>query len=80
MKLWYFIAPRKNNLGGNPGLSTLSSHTYDPEINFTVKYFPNQRWYFHLNAALTFPGNAIRNNTASAKNWFCLMAFTRFSL
>lgn len=79
-QLWYFIAPRKNNLGGNPGLSTLSSHTYGSEINFTVKYFPNQRWYFHLNAALTFPGNAIRNNTASAKNWFCLMAFARFSL
>lgn len=79
-QLWAFIAPEKNNLGGNPGLSTLESHYYGSEINFTFKYFPSQRWYFHLNAALTFPGNAIRNTVADTKNWFCLMAFVRFSL
>lgn len=79
-QLWAFIAPEKNNLGGNPGLSTLQSHCYGSEINFTFKYFPSQRWYFHLNTALTFPGNAIRNTIADTKNWFCLMAFVRFSL
>lgn len=79
-QLWAFIAPEKNNLGGNPGLSTLESRYYGSEINFTLKYFPSQRWYFHLNAALTFPGDAIRNAVPSPKDWFCLMAFVRFSM
>lgn len=79
-QLWSFLAPEKNNLGGNPGLSTLESHYYGSEINLTVKYYHSQHWYFHLNTALTLPGNAIRNALPSPKNWFCLMAFVRFSL
>lgn len=79
-QLWYFIAPEKNNLGGNPGLSVLKSHHYGAELNLTIKYFPSRHWYFHLNTAFTPPGNAVRDLVPHTKNWFCLMAFARYSL
>lgn len=79
-QLWSFIAPQTNNLGGNPGLSVMKSHYYGTELNLTVKYFHSRRWYFHLNTALTFPGNAIRDIVPDTKSWFCLMAFVRYSL
>lgn len=79
-QLWSFLAPEKNNIGGNPGLSILESHYYGSEINLTIKYYHSQHWYLHLNTALTLPGNAIRNAIPSPKDWFCLMAFVRFSL
>lgn len=78
-QFWSFIAPQKNNLGGNPGLSTLQSHYYGTELNLTVKYFYSPNWYFHLNTALTFPGNAIREIVPGSKSWFCLMAFVQYS-
>lgn len=79
-QFWSFIAPQKNNLGGNPGLSTMQGRYYGTELNLTVKYFHSRRWYFHLNTALTFPGNAIRDITPGSKTWFCLMAFVQYSL
>lgn len=79
-QLWSFIAPQTNNLGGNPGLSTLKSHYYGTEFNLTLKYFHSRRWYFHLNTAFTIPGNAISNIVPDTKNWFCLMAFLRYTL
>lgn len=79
-QLWSFIAPQKNNLGGNPGLSTLKSNYYGTELSLTLKYFHSRRWYFHLNTAFTVPGNAIRDIVPDTKNWFCLMAFLRYSL
>lgn len=79
-QLWSFIAPEKNNLGGNPGLSTLNSNYYGTEFNLTLKYFHSRHWYFHLNTAYTLPGNAIRDIVPDTKNWFCLMAFIRYSL
>lgn len=79
-QLWSFIAPQKNNLGGNPGLSTLDSYYYGTELNLTLKYFYSRHWYVHLNTAFTLPGDAIRDIVPDAKNWFCLMAFLRYSL
>lgn len=79
-QFWAFSAPQKNNLGGNPGLSVLQGHYYGTEINLTVKYFHSRHWYFHLNSALTFPGEGIRNTIPGPKNWFCLMAFAQYSL
>lgn len=79
-QLWSFIAPQKNNLGGNPALSTLKSRYYGSEVNLTVKYFYSRRWYFHFNTALTFPGNGIREVVPGARNWFCLMAFAQYTL
>lgn len=79
-QLWSFIAPQTNNLGGNPGLSVMNSHYYGTELNLTVKYFHSRRWYFHLNTALTLPGNAIKDIVPDTKSWFCLMAFIRYSI
>lgn len=79
-QLWSFIAPQTNNLGGNPGLSVMQSRYYGTELNLTVKYFHSRHWYFHMNTALTFPGNAIRDIIPGTKSWFCLMAFVRYSL
>lgn len=80
-QFWSFRAPRKNNLGGNPGLSVMQSNAYGTEINLTVKYFYSRQWYFHLNTALTFPGEALKKTIGEdLKNWFCLMAFIRYSL
>lgn len=80
-QLWSFIAPQTNNLGGNPGLSVMNARYYGTELNLTVKYFHSRHWYFHLNTALTFPGNAIKNTIpGDTDNWFCLMAFVRYSL
>lgn len=79
-QLWSFVAPRTNNLGGNPGLSTMQSHYYGTELNLTMKYFHSRRWYFHLNTAITFPGNAIRDIVPHTRDWFCLMAFLRYSI
>lgn len=79
-QLWSFIAPQTNNLGGNPGLSVMDSHYYGTELNLTVKYFHSRNWYFHMNTALTFPGNAIKGIIPDTKNWFCLMAFVRYSM
>lgn len=79
-QLWSFAAPRTNNLGGNPGLSTMQSHYYGTELNLTMKYFHSRRWYFHLNTAITFPGNAIRDLVPHTRDWFCLMAFLRYSI
>ncbi len=33
-----------------------------------------------LNMALTFSGNAKETVVGDTKNWFCLMAFVRYSL
>lgn len=79
-QIWSFIAPQKNNLGGNPGLSTLGARYYGTELNLTVKYFHSRQWYFHLNTALTFPGNAIRSVVPGSRNWFSLMAFVQYTL
>ena len=80
-QFWTFMAPQTNNLGGNPGLSVMKSRYYGTELNLTVKYFHSQHWYFHLNTALTFPGSAVKETiTGDTKNWFCLMAFVRYSL
>lgn len=80
-QLWSFMAPQTNNLGGNPGLSVMKSRYYGTELNLTLKYFHSRHWYFHLNTALTFPGNAIKETIAAdTENWFCLMAFVRYSL
>lgn len=79
-QLWAFFAPQRNNLGGNPGLSTLESNYYGTELNLTVKYFHSRRWYFHLNTAITFPDNAVRDIVPGSKSWFCLMAFAQYML
>lgn len=79
-QLWSFIAPQTNNLGGNPALSVMQSRYYGTELNLTVKYFHSRHWYFHMNTALTFPGNAIKDIVPGTKSWFCLMAFVRYSL
>lgn len=80
-QLWSFIAPQTNNLGGNPGLSVMKARYYGTELNLTIKYFRSRHWYFHLNTALTFPGNAIKETiSGDTRNWFCLMAFVRYSL
>lgn len=79
-QIWAFIAPQKNNLGGNPGLSTLQSRYYGSEANFTVKYFHSKNGYFHMNVAYTLPGSAIRDALPDARNWLSAMAFVRYSL
>ena len=80
-QLWAFAAPQTNNLGGNPGLSVMEGKYYGTELNLTLKYFHSRRWYFHLNTALTFPGPAIKKTiSGDLKDWFCLMAFVRYSL
>ncbi|MEG1837833.1 MAG: alginate export family protein [Bacteroidaceae bacterium] len=79
-QLWSFMAPQTNNLGGNPVLSVMKSRYYGTELNLTIKYFHSRHWYFHLNTALTFPGNAIKDIVPNTRDWFCLMAFVRYSL
>lgn len=79
-QIWSFIAPQTNNLGGNPGLSIMNSHYYGTELNLTIKYFHSRNWYFHINTAITFPGNAIKGIISNTKSWFCLMAFVRLSI
>lgn len=78
-QVWLFYAPSLNNLGGNPALSQLKSKFYGKEFNFTIKYFANRNWYFHLNTAYTTAGGAIKDNVPETKNWFCLSAFARYS-
>lgn len=80
-QVWSFMAPQTNNLGGNPGLSLMKGRYYGTELNLTLKYFYSRHWYFHLNTAITFPGNALTKTiSGDLKNWFCLMAFVRYSL
>lgn len=79
-QLWSFIAPQTNNLGGNPGLSVMNSHYYGTELGLTVKYFHSRRWYFHLNTAITFPGDAVKGIIPDTKTWFSLMGFVRYSM
>lgn len=79
-QLWAFLAPQKNNIGGNPALSTLKSKYYGSEVNVTLKYFHSNHWYFHMNTAITFPGNAIRRSVAGARPWFAFMVFARYSM
>lgn len=78
-QVWLFYAAQKNNIGGNPALSTLKSIYYGTEFNLTFKYFHSQNWYFHLNTAYTLPGNAIKDIVPDTKNWFCLSFFARYS-
>lgn len=78
-QIWLFYAPRKNNLGGNPALSTLTSKFYGSEYNLTVKFFLSHNWYLHLNTAYTIPGGAIKDAVSGTKNWFCLSFFARYS-
>lgn len=78
---WAFIAPRRNNLGGNPALSYLNGRYYGTEFDLTVKYFRSARWYFHLSAGYTIPGNAVRRAVAArTRDWFSLMFFFRCTL
>lgn len=79
-QFWAYVAPQKNNLGGNPALSELRSRYYGTEIDLTVKYFHSARWYFHFNTALTFPGNAVRNSVPASKKWFSLLFYVRYSI
>lgn len=76
---WVFYADQLNNTGGSPALTQLKSKFYGSEYNLTLKYFHSRHWYFHLNTAYTIPGSAIKDNVPGAKNWFCLMAFARYS-
>lgn len=78
-QFWIFYADQKNNLGGNPALSTLESKFYGSEYNLTLKYFHSRNWYFHLNTAYTMPGDAIKDLVQDTRNWFCLSAFARYS-
>lgn len=78
-QFWLFYAAEKNNIGGNPALSTLQSNFYGTEYNLTFKYFHSSNWYFHLNTAYTLPGGAIKDNVADTKNWYCLSFFARYS-
>lgn len=78
-QVWLFYADHLNNIGGNPALTQLKSRFYGSEYNVTLKYFPSRSWYFHLNTAYTVPGSAIKDNVPGARNWFCLMAFARYS-
>lgn len=78
-QFWLFYAAEKNNIGGNPALSTLQSNFYGTEYNLTFKYFHSSNWYFHLNTAYTLPGSAIKDNVSNTKNWYCLSFFARYS-
>lgn len=78
-QIWLFYADQLNNLGGNPALSTLKSKFYGTEYNLTIKYFHSQKWYFHMNTAYALPGNAIKGNLGSTKNWFTATLFARYS-
>lgn len=78
-QFWLFYAHDLNNIGGNPALSTLKSKFYGSEYNLTLKYFHSRHWYFHCNVAYTLPGDAIKDNVGDTKNWFCAMAFARYS-
>lgn len=78
-QVWLFFAPEKLNLGGNPALSMLKGDYYGTEFNFTLKYFHSRSLYFHINTAVTLPGNAIKDSVENTKNWFCLMGFVRYS-
>ncbi|MEG2611957.1 MAG: alginate export family protein [Alistipes sp.] len=78
-QFWLFYAAQKNNIGGNPALTTLQSRSYGTEYNLTVKYFHSRSWYFHLNTAYTVPGRAIRANISHTQAWFCLSFFARYS-
>lgn len=78
-QVWLFYAAQKNNIGGNPALSSLQSKFYGSEYNLTVKYFHSKNWYFHLNTAYTPPGSAIKDAIPDTKNWFCLSLFARYS-
>lgn len=79
-QLWAFYAPQTMNLGGNPALSVLKSKYYGTELNLTFKYYPSSHWYYHLNAAFTVPGEAVRLAAPGAASWFSLMVFARYSL
>lgn len=78
-QFWLFYAPQKNNIGGNPALSTLHSTFYGTEYNLTIKYFHSRNWYFHLNTAYTLPGGAIKEAIPNTEDWFCLSFFARYS-
>lgn len=80
-QLWAFTAPSLDNLGGNPALSFLDSHSYGYEANVTVKWFPNRNWYVHGMLAYAVPGEAVQEALDhQAENWFAAMLFVRYSL
>ncbi|MGL4332522.1 MAG: alginate export family protein [Bacteroidales bacterium] len=78
-QFWVFLADQKNNIGGNPALSTLDSRFLGTEYNLTLKYFISRHWYFHFNTAYTVPGKGIRHAVSESKDWFSIMGFIRYS-
>jgi hypothetical protein len=77
----YFYAAQKNNIGGNPTLSTLANKEYGYEANITAKYFLSRRWYIHGHIAYTIPGKSIQDAlNHEARNWLSIMGFVVFSL
>lgn len=81
-QLWLFYADQLNNIGGNPALSVLTDKFYGTEFNYTLKYFHNRQWYFHLNAAYALPGRGVANALGTTKvgDWFSATLFARYSL
>jgi len=80
-QIMYMHAVTRNNIGGNPALSTLAHKEYGSEFNISVKYFRSRNWYWHGHIAYTIPGTGVQKAlNESAKPWFSAMVFFRYSL
>lgn len=64
-------APQLNNMGGNPALSTLTSHDLGQEFTLSARWAINRNLYLQGIASLAMPGEALRNIGAD-DNWTTL--------
>ena len=64
-------APQRNNAGGNPALTTLSSHDLGQEFTLSGRWAINRNLYLQAIASLAMPGEALRDIGAD-ENWTTL--------
>lgn len=79
-QVWVFRAAERNNIGGNPALSSLSSRDYGMEANVTGKWFVSRKVYVHGHIAYTRPGDAVKQAlTSKPDGWLSLLLFVRYA-
>jgi hypothetical protein len=71
---WHLLrAPERNNLGGNPLLSQLSSQDLGQEFTLTGRWAIDRNWYLQAIASVAVPGRALRDLGAD-RPWTTLQA------
>lgn len=72
-------APERNNLGGNPALSQLSSHDLGQEVTLSARWAINRNLFLQAVASVALPGRALRDIGAD-QPWTTLQASLYWNL